>query len=116
MNQNTIDTIMHDSGNFRVRVVTDPEPYDVGDLFTREGVKGSDLEGKTDDELKYLEAEYLEGIYRLGGPWGWIVERKCPSCGAWEQIESCWGIDDDGYAGEEGIASMRYFAEKEGGS
>jgi hypothetical protein len=107
----TLETACHDCGTLRVRIVNDPEPYDCGDLFTRAGTAGTpEFDALTDAELAEREAAFLRELYENGGPWGFIVERKCPTCGKWEEIDSLWGIDgsDTSYALSEGIASMNY--------
>ena len=107
----TLETVEHESGLLRVRIVNDPEPYDCGDLFTRAGTAGTPrFDAMTDSELKNEEEEFLRRLYNNGGPWAYIVERKCPTCGAWEQVESCWGFDgeDCSFAREQGVEAMGY--------
>ena len=105
----TLETVDHESGLFRVRIVNDPEPYDLGDLFTRAGTSGMpEFDAMTDDELAAKEREYLDALAENGGPWAFIVERKCPACGSWKQVDSCWGFDghDHSFAREEGVNAM----------
>jgi len=84
------------SDNVRYRVEQDDEPYDLGDLFTVQG-----LPDVPADERAKMEAEFLDNMQRAGGPWGFIVETKCTSCGNWETVESCWGFDDYAYCDAE---------------
>lgn len=37
------------------------------------------------------EKDFKRQIER-DGVWGFIVERKCPCCGNWEHVDSCWGF------------------------
>ena len=110
-NIHTLETVTHESGLLRVRVVTDPEPYDCGDLFTRAGTAGIErFDAMTDRELAQAESDFLNELSDNGGPWGFIVERKCPCCGEWAQVDSCWGFDgeDCSFAREQGIEAMSY--------
>ena len=96
---------------WRVRIVADPEPYDTGDLFSPKGCPGVDPV-----DLDREEREFLRNLYDAGGPWAFIVERKCPTCGSWEQVNSCWGFDGDGPTGfvlDEGHKAMNYAAGQE---
>ena len=106
--EHTIETVVHESETLRVRIVPDPEPYDTGDLFGLQGAPGADPE-----ELADLEREFLRKLYDNGGPWAYIVERKCPTCGAWEHVDSCWGFDgeDHSFALESGVEAMNYEAD-----
>jgi uncharacterized protein YbbK (DUF523 family) len=43
-----------------------------------------------DDDERYrrLQAARVE----REGAWGIIAEARCPSCGAWHAVDSCWGF------------------------
>lgn len=74
--------------NVRYRIEPDQTPIDTGDMFTAAG-----LPDTCPVERAKMEQEYINGVLDAGGPWGCIIEQKCGACGAWEQVESCWGFD-----------------------
>lgn len=105
----TLETVLHESRTLRVRVVTDDSPYDTGDLFTRAGVKYSPLDTLTDHQLKERERKFLKELRDSGGPWGYVVERRCPTSdnrGRWEHVASCRGFGDIGFAKGGGVEAM----------
>lgn len=87
----------------RYRIEVDQEPYDTGDLFTEVG-----LPDKTPAQRRDMEHAFLDDLANEGGPWGFIVERKCPACGTWETVDSCWGFDVRAYCEEEAKQSLIY--------
>lgn len=111
-------TVNHENGTLRLRIVNDPEPYDTGDHFTRAGTAGMPkFDAMSDRELAQAETNFLDRLADNGGPWGFIVEHKCPACGEWQQVDSCWGFggDDSGFAKEQGIEAMSHAALRQNG-
>lgn len=110
----TQETINHASGNWRARIVIDPEPIDPGDLFSPVCVIGTELEGKSAADLKALEVAYIRSVYDAGGPWAFIVESKCSHCGSWTESDSCWGFDTLASARDAAIEAMNHAATPKG--
>lgn len=57
-----------------------------GDLFNHEVNPEMDAEQLKTDESNFEMLVATEGVY------GYVLEKKCLSCGTWEHVDSCWGF------------------------
>jgi len=66
----------------------------VGWIYTTPAMaKACGLDWDEDQLAKYLADEVATySSYLEGDVYGFIHERQCEACGAWEEIDSCWGF------------------------
>ena len=91
----------NEAQTIRLQIVQDDSPYDVGDMFSE-----WDMPDATPEERETAKQGFLEGLYRDGGPWGFIVEEKCGDCGSWLIVDSCFGFDKIDRCYDEGREAM----------
>lgn len=73
------------------RIIEKQDPYydldDLkGDSFNPEVNSDIDQDTLKNEELIFETLVENEGVF------GYILERKCPACGSWEHLDSCWGF------------------------
>lgn len=95
----TGDGAVSDDGSVRIRIVPDDEPYDPGTMFDES--EADSIPGGL-RALKAQEKAFWDKLER-DGVWGFIVEKKCPKCGNWEHVDSCFGFDDSEYCFSQAI-------------
>jgi len=81
--------IIFENKNYRILECPD-ESFSLddlkGDIYNPKFNPEIDAETLKAEELKFDDRVFNEGVF------GYILEKKCPTCGNWEEKDSCWGF------------------------